>query len=401
MKISKKAEKSEFSPMRKYHIPSLNAISRGIKIHHLNIGQPDIATPREYFEAVKSFNGKNDYYAPSQGMSELVDAIYDYYTKNLLQDIQKSDIVVTTGGSEALFFSAFSILDEDEEILIPEPFYPNYSTIINAVGGKVRGIPTRREDGYKYANKELLKKYINKKTKAILITNPNNPTGCVLDDNDLKLILEFARENNLYVICDEVYREICFIDAKKSSSALSFRDYDEHIIIIDSISKRFSACGARIGAIISRNKKIIESSMKYAQARLSVSTINQLGGAALYKNITKVYTNNLRDEYKRRCDACIEELSKIKGASAASPNGAFYIMAALPVDDSDKFQMFLLSSFDWEKETVMFAPGRCFYETQGLGINEIRIACVLEENHLRRAIQVLSKGIEAYNRANK
>ncbi len=401
MRLSNKALQSDFSPMRKFHKASVEAKKRGISIHHLNIGQPDIPTPERYFEAIGKFNAKTDAYAPSQGTDELLAAIVKYY-KSIGQDITKDNIIVTTGGSEALLFAGFCALDDGDEILIPEPFYPNYKTIFNAVGGVVKPIPTLHSENYFYADPARIGKLLSRKTKALLLSNPNNPTGTAIGDKQMLDMLELCKKNDLFLICDEVYREIYYGKDPKSSSALQFRDYDDNVIVIDSASKRFSCCGSRIGALISRNSDVIQNSMKLAQARLSVSTINQVGAAALFDSITPEYSKELCEKYKRRIDAAVTELERIPGVEVSIPTGAFYIMAALPVDDADDFQNWLLSSFDDNKETVMFAPGKCFYATEGKGRNEIRIACVLEESKLKRAIGILKIALERYkNTADK
>lgn len=397
MEISQKAKSSEFSPMRKFHEKSVNAKARGIKVYHLNIGQPDLPTPETYFKSIKNFNSKNDYYAPSRGIDELLEAVRKYYKNFLSVDLKKEEMIVTTGGSEAIFMSAFCILNQDDEVLIPEPFYPNYSTIIKSVGGKVIPIQTDVSNDYRYCNIQKIKKLLTPKTKAILITVPNNPTGSLLSNSELETLLKFCKENNLYLICDEVYRELCF-DEQEHYSVLRFKGYDENVIVIDSLSKRFSACGARIGLIISRNQDIINNSLKYAQARLSVSTINQIGAASLFDCISAPYIGELKKKYMSRRDVAIKALNKIKGVQVAVPKGAFYIMASLPVDDSDKFQYWLLDEFSINNETVMFAPGGCFYATENKGKNEIRIACVLHEDELKKAIEILGRGIEEYNR---
>ncbi|HAL18966.1 MAG TPA: aspartate aminotransferase, partial [Spirochaetaceae bacterium] len=357
MKLSRKALQSDFSPMRKYYKASIEAKNRGISIYHLNIGQPDIETPKEYFKAIRGFNSKTDAYAPSQGSEDLLAAVVKYY-KSIGQDITKDNVVITTGGSEALLFAAICTMDYGDEVLIPEPFYPNYATIFNAAGGVIKPIHTLHSEDYFYADPKKIGKLITRKTKALLLSNPNNPTGTAIGDKQMLDMLELCRENDIFLICDEVYREIYFGKEQKSSSALQFRDYDENVVVIDSASKRFSCCGSRIGALISRNNDIIQNSLKFAQARLSVSTINQAGAIALFDGITEKYSKELCEKYKRRIDVAVSELEKIPGVEVSVPAGAFYIMAALPIEDADEFQSWLLSSFDDNKETVMFAPGR-------------------------------------------
>ncbi len=289
------------------------------------------------------------------------------------------------------------ILDEGSEILVPEPFYPNYHTFIRMTGGKIRPIRTTPEDGYRYATREQIEPQINEYTRAILIlTNPGNPTGTVLaTQQELRLVADIAKEHDLYLICDEVYREFVY-DGEKLTSVASFRDIDENLILIDSVSKRFSACGARIGALLSRNRALMENAMKYAQARLSVATLDQVGAAALY-GVEPSYFEATREEYQHRRDVCYRKLLEIPGVVTTEPKGAFYTMAKLPVDDAEEFQMYLLKEFSDRDETVMFAPGSGFYATEGAGLSEIRIAYVRCAEELERALDLLRIAIERYN----
>ena len=397
MKLSYKALNSDFSPMRKFYEASVKAKNKGINIYHLNIGQPDIETPKEYFEAIKNFNEKTDSYAPSQGRESLLQAIVKYY-KSIGQDITRDDIIITTGGSEALLFAGFCILNDDDEILVPEPFYPNYKTIFNAVGGKIKHIPTLHSEDYFYADVKKIEKLITPKTKALLLSNPNNPTGTAIDDKKMLDMLNLCRKHNLFLICDEVYREIYYGKEEKSSSALSFKEFNDIVIVVDSVSKRFSCCGARVGCLITRNKDILSNCLKLAQARLSVSTLNQIGAEALFNNITKSYSKEICEKYHSRIKTAVAELQKIPGIKVSVPTGAFYIMAELPVEDADDFQTWLLTSFKDKNETVMFAPGKNFYVSEGKGKKEIRIACVLEEKKLTRAIKILGIALKQYTK---
>lgn len=397
LKISDKAQQSHLSPIRKFYPYALKAQANGVKIFHLNIGQPDIPTPKEYFEAIRNIDLATDAYAQSPGDVKLINAIVNYYNK-LGVDIDGSNVLVTTGGSEALLLAYFCIINEGDKIIVPEPFYPNYHTIVKVVGGDITPLPTYAEDDYFYADPKRLKKVLTKNTKAILVTNPNNPTGTILNDRDMDVIIKFALDNDLYIISDEVYREICYTD-DKLTSILKHKGLDEHLIVIDSVSKRFSACGSRIGALISRNKKIIENATKLCQGRLSVSTINQIGAERMYSTVDPNFFTTIRDEYKNRCQTVVDELRKIEGVKVSPPKGAFYIMASLPIDDAEDFQRFLLEKFNDANETVMFAPASNFYATPGRGKNEIRIAAVLNQADLKRAIEVLHKGLLAYKAA--
>ena len=394
MKLSQKITACELSPIRKFYPYAVQAQERGIKIHHLNIGQPDIQTPEAYFEALANYRENVLAYAPSPGIPALLEAVQAYYAR-IGVDFSIDDILITTGGSEALLIAMLCILDEGSEILVPEPFYPNYHTFIRMAGGKIRPIRTMPADGYRYATREQIEPQINEHTRAILITNPGNPTGTVLTQQELRLVADIAKEHELYLICDEVYREFVY-DGEKLTSVASFRDIDENLILIDSVSKRFSACGARIGALLSRNRALMENAMKYAQARLSVATLDQVGAAALY-GVDPSYFEATREEYQHRRDVCYRKLLEIPGVVTTEPKGAFYTMAKLPVDNAEEFQMYLLKEFSDRDETVMFAPGSGFYATEGAGLSEIRIAYVRCAEELERALDLLRIAIERYN----
>ena len=395
MKVSEKIQNCGLSPMRKFHPYAVKAESEGRKIYHLNIGQPDIKTPEAYFETLKGFSQPVLEYAPSPGLPVMVKALQGYY-KKIGVEFDAGDIIITTGGSEALQILMLCILDEGSEVLIPEPFYPNYNTMITLAGGRIRPIPTSPEEGYRYAVKEKIEACINEKTRAIMVTNPGNPTGVVLTREEMRVLADVAKAHGLYIIGDEVYREFVYGDEPLASMA-QFEDVAENVVIIDSVSKRFSACGARIGALMSRNKELMAQAMKMAQARLSVATLDQVASAALYE-CGPEYFAAVKEEYKRRRDTCYAMIRKIPGIVCAEPQGAFYMMAALPVDDAEKFQMWLLQEFEDNHETVMFASGGGFYKTPGKGVNEVRIAYVLKQEDLERAMELLGKGIEAYRR---
>ena len=394
MKFSSKMEKCGLSPMRKFNGLADAAVARGLKIYHLNIGQPDIVTPEAYYQALKDFNEPVLAYAPANGVPTFIDAVRGYYA-NIGVELERKHVLITTGGSEALQMSMACILDDGDEILIPEPYYPNYHTSVTLAGASIRPIPTSPEEGYNYANRERIEALINEHTRAIMITNPGNPTGFVLTEEELKMMLDIAKEHDLLIICDEVYREFVY-GGEPLMSALQFKGYEENVVVIDSVSKRFSACGARIGILISKNAKFMEQATKWCQCRLCASTVDQVASAALY-TVGDEYFAQVREEYKRRRDTVVSSLAKIPGVVSKCPEGAFYLMAKLPVDSADEFQMFLLKEFDDNGETVMFAPGESFYGTPGRGVDEIRIAYVLKEEDLARAIELLGKGIAAYN----
>ena len=394
MNFSSKVKRCGLSPMRKFHPYAVAAEQKGRKIYHLNIGQPDIATPPEYFEAVRNFNQDVLAYAPSPGIPALIEAIRSYYAK-LDMHFASDEILITTGGSEALSITFQCILDDGDEVLIPEPFYPNYNTMVATCGAHIHPIPTSPEEGYHYADREKIEPEINEHTRAIVVTNPGNPTGVVLTHDEMRMIVDVAKEHNLFVIGDEAYREFVYAGEPLQSMG-EFADAADNVILADTVSKRFSACGARIGCLISRNHEFLGHAMKYCQARLSVATLDQVASAALY-NVGPEYFDAVRKEYKLRRDTVVNALQKIPGVVCKCPHGAFYVMAALPVDDSDKFQKWLLEEFEDNGDTVMFAPGEPFYATPGKGRNEIRIAYVLKQADLERAMELLAKGIEAYN----
>lgn len=396
MKISQKANLCNLSPMRKFHPFAVDAQKRGKKIYHLNIGQPDIATPRAYFEAVNSFDKTTLAYDASPGAPVLIEAIRKYYAK-LGVELTAGDIFITTGGSEALLFTCLSILDEGSEVIVPEPYYPNYGTFINAAGGKICPLPTRPDNGYTYADRDAFEKLITPNTRALMITNPGNPTGTVLTEQEMRLVADIAKEHDLFLISDEVYREFCYNDSGAIPCMGRFDDMDENLVIIDSVSKRFSSCGARIGCVITKNKELQVALLKFCQSRLAVATLDQMAAAALY-DVDNSYIEAAIKEYRYRRDVCIACLREIPGVQVEVPMGAFYVMAKLPVDDTDKFQQWLLTEFDDNADTVMFAPGASFYATEGSGVNEIRIAYVLEGNSLKRALELLGMGIARYRK---
>lgn len=304
---------------------------------------------------------------------------------------------MTTGGSEALLLTCLSILDPYTEVIIPEPYYPNYTTFVHAAGGVIRALPTNPWEGYRYAKRERIESLITKNTRAILITNPGNPTGVVLDRQEMRMIADIAKAHDLFLICDEVYREFCYDEKFGVPTMARFSDIHDNLVIVDSVSKRFSACGARVGCVVTKNRELQQAILKFCQSRLSVATIDQVGAEALY-SVDPEFFRQSKQEYRTRRDTLISALRKIPGVVVEEPMGAFYVMASLPVDDADKFQHWLLESFDDHGDTVMFAPGAPFYETPGKGINEVRIAYVLNREDLSRAIEVLAKGIARYQR---
>ncbi|MFR7989107.1 MAG: pyridoxal phosphate-dependent aminotransferase [Anaerovoracaceae bacterium] len=394
MKLSNKVEAMQFSPIRKFNPIAQKAKDAGKKVYHLNIGQPDVETPACFMEAIRNYENKVIAYAESGGITDLQDAVSDYF-KTYGMNIGRENMIVTTGGSEALNMTFLSILNEGDEVLIPEPFYTNYHTFATSAGGKVVPITTKAEEGYHYAKREQIEPLITEKTRAICCINPGNPTGTVLTMDEMRLIGEIAKEHDLWIIADEVYREFAY-DGRQAVSFGQIPEIEDRVIIIDSVSKRFSACGARIGFLISKNTDLINNVMKIAQGRLCVSTVDQVGAAALFR-LPASYYDEVKAEYCGRRDVVYEELMKIPGVVCQKPGGAFYMTAKLPVDSVEDFLMFLLTEFDDNGETVMFAPAEGFYATPGLGKDEMRIAYVLKKEDMRRGVELIRLGIEAYN----
>ena len=395
MKFSKKIEKCGLSPIRKFGPYALKAEQQGRRIYHLNIGQPDIETPSVFFDAVKGFDQPVLAYAQSAGVPVLIDAIRKYYAK-IGASLEENSILISAGGSEALQMALSAILDEGDEIIIPEPFYPNYSTFVTLTGAQIHPVTTKPSEGYRYAIRERIEACINERTRAILITNPGNPTGTVLTAEELRLMADIAREHGLFLIGDEVYREFVY-GGEPLMSLLQLEGYDENVVVIDSVSKRFSACGARIGCVITRNQELYNHMMKWCQGRLCVATLDQIAAAALY-TVGNEYYDAVRREYRARKDTLMEGLKKIPGVVYSEPEGAFYVMAALPVDDAEKFQIWMLEEFEDQGNTLMFTPAESFYRTPNTGRNEIRMAYVINRKDIARSMELLAKGIEAYNR---
>ncbi len=395
MKFSSKIQRCELSPVRKFYPYEMAAVEKGLKVRHLNIGQPDIETPRVFFEAISRFSDSVLEYAPAPGVSDFLTATQKYY-ESLGFHITREDILATYGGSEALQIVMSCILEEGDEVLVPEPFYPNYTTFINITGGKIRPIKTKAEEGYRFATREQIEPLINEHTRAILMTNPGNPTGVVLTREEMRLMADIAKEHDLFLISDEVYREIVYT-GEKISSMLELEDAAENVVVIDSVSKRFSATGARVGAVISRNHELMNEAMKLCQGRLCTATLDQVGAAAMYNELPASYYTEVREEYRRRRDAMVAALSKIPGVEFRCPEGAFYLMVTLPVDDTEKLQYFLLEEFQDNGETVMVTPADGFFTDPELGRNKVRIAYVTNPEDVTRAIELLGLGIQAYN----
>ncbi len=396
MDVSKRVAAMQFSPIRRFNTYAFEAEAEGKKVYRLNIGQPDVETPECFMEAIRAFDKKVIAYAESGGVNELLDAIIDY-NKQYDMHYERKNILVTNGGSEALTMIFTALLNPGEEAIIAEPFYTNYNTFCNQVNGKLSPITTKAEDGYAWADRDLIEAAITENTKAICCISPGNPTGRVLTLDEMKLIGEIAKEHDLWIISDEVYREFAY-DGRDVTSFGMLDDIADRVVIVDSVSKRFSACGARIGCIISKNEELMSGVLKLAQGRLCCPTLEQVGAAALYR-MDKSYYDVARAEYEGRRNAAYEELSQIPGIVCQKPGGAFYLTCKLPVEDAEDFLMFLLKEFDDKGETVMFAPAAGFYATEGLGKNEMRIAYVLNQESMRRGAELIRLGIEAYKAA--
>ena len=399
MKFSSKVEQCGLSPVRKFYPYEIAASAKGIKIHHLNIGQPDIETPEIFFDAVRNFKDKVIEYAPAPGTPEYLEAVRDYYNR-LGCNITCADIAATFGGSEALQILMSCILEEGDEVLIPEPYYPNYDTFIRVTGATIRPIKTTAEEGYHYAYRERIEPLINEHTRAIVMTNPGNPTGVVLSEEERRVMVDIAKDHELFLISDEVYREIVY-GGRKVNTMLEYADAAENIVVVDSVSKRFSATGTRVGALVSRNKELMQQVEKITQSRLCISMLAQAGAAAMYNCLQEEYFADILGQYEERRKALVDGLNKLPDVRFNSPEGAFYLIVDLPVDSTEKFQYFLLEEFEYEGETVMITPAEGFYVNPEDGMSKARIAYVINPANITRAMEVLGKGIEAYNNRSK
>ncbi|RTE52642.1 pyridoxal phosphate-dependent aminotransferase [Arenibacter aquaticus] len=391
--ISRRGLNMPESPIRKLVPFAEAAIKRGIKIIHLNIGQPDIKTPKVALDAVKNNNLEVLSYSRTEGAESYREKIAGYYANNDIH-VAAEDIIVTTGGSEALSFAMGSITDAEDEIIIPEPFYANYNGFANATGIKVVPVVSHIEDNFALPPIEEFEKLITLKTKAILICNPGNPTGYLYSREEIKKLTKIVKNYGLFLVADEVYREFTY-DGREHYSIIQEEGLEDHAIIVDSVSKRYSMCGARIGYLVSKNKEVIKTAIKFAQARLSPPTYAQIAAEAALET-PKSYFEAVKEEYVARRDILISELSKVEGVVAARPQGAFYCIAQLPIKNADAFAQWLLEEFNVDGETVMVAPAAGFYATAGLGTNQVRIAYVLEKEDLIRAVYILKEALKAY-----
>ena len=393
--ISKLGMEMPSSPIRRLAPYAMAAKQRGLKVYHLNIGQPDIKTPEAAIEAVRNIKREVLEYSPSDGFLSLREKMVDYYKKFQI-DVTPDDVVITVGGSEALMLAFMSCLNPGEEVIMSEPAYANYKSLALMSGVVIRPIPSFIDDGFALPSIEKFEEMINERTRGILICSPSNPAGYLYTREELNRIRDLVKKHDLYLFSDEVYREFAYTD-QPYTSACHLEGIEENVVMIDSMSKRYSACGIRIGALVTKNKALRATVMKFCQARLSPPLLGQIVAEASI-DAPQEYTAHTYKEYIARRDCLMEELGKIEGVYSPVPMGAFYTIARLPIDDSDKFCEWCLREFEYEGATVMLAPASGFYSEPGLGKTEVRIAYVLEKDELRKAVRVLKEAIETYNK---
>lgn len=382
------------SPIRKLTPLANNAKARGIKVYHLNIGQPDLPTPESALDAVRRVDRKVLEYSPSQGFLSLRKKLAEYYSKYRIE-LSPDDIIVTSGGSEAVLFAFLSCLNPGDEIIIPEPAYANYMAFAVSAGAVIKTVPSSIETGFELPPMEKFEELITERTKAILICNPNNPTGYLYSRKEMNRIRDLVKKYDLYLFSDEVYREFIYTGSPYIS-ACHLDGIEENVVLIDSVSKRYSECGIRIGALVTKNKEVRKAVMKFCQARLSPPLLGQIVAEASIEG-TEEYSADVYEQYVERRKCLIDGLNKIPGVYSPIPMGAFYTMVRLPVDDAEKFCEWCLTDFDYEGETIMMAPGNGFYATPGMGRDEVRIAYALNIEDLKRSVSILEKALEAYN----
>ena len=393
MELSKRNLEIQASPIRKLAPFADSAKKRGIKVFHLNIGQPDIETPSQIMDVYKNFDEKVLAYGPSQGLHVYRENLLGYYEGHGIS-LEQEDIIVTTAGSEAIIFALLATCNPGDEIIVPEPFYTNYNGFATIAGITICPLTTYAEEGFALPSNEKIEELISARTKAILFSNPGNPTGAVYLKEDLERLANIAKKHDLYLISDEVYREFVY-DGLTHASILHIKGIDEHAIMVDSISKRYSACGARVGCFISRNQELMQGVLKFAQARLCPPTIDQLAANAAV-NIEDKYFIGVLNEYDKRRNIVYEEVHKIDNVVCVKPRGAFYVIVKLPIDNTEDFARWMLEEFFYENETVMFAPAEGFYATPGFGRDEVRLAYILNEQSLKRAMFLFRKGLQEY-----
>lgn len=395
MKISRRAKEIQASPIRKLKPYADEAKAKGIKVFHLNIGDPDIPTPQPMIEAFNNYKGPVLGYGPAQGFLELREAIAGYFNHYRIP-VTADDVLITIGGSEAIHFSFSVVAEVGDEIIIPEPYYTNYNGYASFAGVNIVPLPLKVEDGFRLPRSEEIERLITPRTKAIVLCSPNNPTGTVYTPEELERIAYIVKKYGLFLIGDEVYKEFVY-DGLKHMSILEFEEIKDRTIVVDSISKRYSACGARIGAVITRNQEVYQAFLRFAQARLCPPSVEQQAALAGYK-MPMTYFDSVRAEYQKRRDVLYDGLKDIPGVIINKPQGAFYVITRLPVSDTEHFALWLLSQFALDGKTVMVAPGPGFYSTNDKGKSEIRIAYVVNVDDLREAIVVLKRGLEEFQK---
>ncbi len=393
--LSERGSSMPASPIRKLVPYAENAKKRGIKVYHLNIGQPDIKTPEVALDAVRNFDMKTAEYTHSAGIESYRRGLADYY-KGVNIDINFEDIIITTGGSEAIIFAFIASLNPGDEVIIPEPFYTNYNGFANQAGIKVVPVTSYIKDGFALPPISDFEKLITPKTKAVLVCNPNNPTGYLYSKEELEQLRDLVLKHDLYLFADEVYREFCY-DGHEHFSVMNLEGLEEHAVLFDSVSKRYSECGVRIGALISRNKKLIESALKYGQARLSPPLFGQIAAEASLQAGEEYFTE-VYDEYLGRRNYIIEAVNKIDGVFAPMPKGSFYAILDLPVESAEDFCVWLLNDFEYKGETVMLAPAQGFYATPDAGKTQARLAYVLKIEDLKRSVKILDEALKVYKK---
>lgn len=395
MTVSKRIESMQFSPIRKLTKYAEDAERKGLTVYHLNIGQPDILTPDEFFKGIACFHDRTLKYTNSAGIEPLINSFRKYYDA-LNIHFDYDELLITNGGSEALLFIFMAICDPNDEVIIPEPFYTNYNGFAQAAGVNVVPFLTKAEEGFHLPNKQEIVSKITNKTKAILITNPGNPTGVVYSYDEIRMLADIAKEYNLYLIADEVYREFIYDDLE-FTSCMYMDDILEKVILVDSISKRYSACGARIGVVASKNKYLINQILKLCQCRLCVPILEQYGAMQLI-NTPKEYFTEVHKKYEYRRNILYSSLSKIEGVVCKKPKGAFYVIVKLPIEDAEHFSKWLLTDFSYENQTLIVAPAAGFYATEGLGKNEIRMSYCIDSDKLEKAMEVFTIALERYKK---
>ncbi len=391
--ISTKGKAMPASPIRKLVPFAENAKSKGRKVYHLNIGQPDIKTPKAALDAIKNMKEEVIEYSHSAGNESYRRKLAQYY-QGININVDHTEIMVTTGGSEAISFALMSTVNPGEEVIVPEPFYANYNGFSTAAGVKVVPITSDIDNGFALPPIEEFEKVITPKTRAIIICNPNNPTGYLYSEKELRQLGEIVKKHDLYLFSDEVYREFCY-DGHAHFSAMYMEGLEEHVIMMDSVSKRYSMCGARVGALVTKNREVLDTAMKFAQARLSPPSFGQIAGEAALET-PDIYFEEVYNEYIERRDYLVDALNKLPGVKCPTPGGAFYTVVHLPVDDADIFSEWILSEFEYKNQTVMMAPASGFYSTPGLGKQEVRIAYVLKKEDLEKAVETLGEALKAY-----